>query len=220
MIEGSKDSHSQAIMCVSALDNRKNSISSLEERVAQVTHFLHDFTKARLEIASEIFDEITKRWEAQGSVVASRDFQISLDSHLQRAEITGKRLCVDAEMKKMEDLVKAVKEDTEFMKTVVEVVEDSFPAAKLQFLKASGISETLRDDQRHVAISVDSIQKWLKMKGPLLGGEMKDPGNEVANCHDFNCSSNTWNFFNFLCNCSCPTFCFAIDGCCCLDNSS
>ena len=132
----------------------------------QLTHFLHDFTKARLEIDSEIFDEITKRWEAQGSVVASRDFQISLESHQRRAEIIGKRLCVDAEMKKMDDLVKAVKEDTELMKTVVEVVEDSFSAPKLHLLEASGICETLRDDQRHVAISVDSIQKQLKMKGP------------------------------------------------------
>ena len=138
----------------------------MEERVAQLTHFLHDFTKARLEIDSEIFDEITKRWEAQGSVVASRDFQISLNSHQRRAEITGKRLCVDAQMKKMEDLVKAVKEDTELMKTVVEVVEDSLPAPKLHLLEASGICETLRDDQRHVAISVDSIQNHLKMKGP------------------------------------------------------
>ena len=165
-IEDSKDSHSQAIICVSAVDNRKNSIPSLEERVAQLTHFLHDFTKARLEIDSEIFDEITKRWEAQGSVFASRDFQISLNSHQRRAEITGKRLCVDAQMKKMEDLVKAVKEDTELMKTVVEVVEDSLPAPKLHLLEASGICETLRDDQRHVAISVDSIQNQLKMKGP------------------------------------------------------
>ena len=165
-IEDSKDSHSQAIICVSSVDNRKNSSPSLEERVAQLTHFLDDFKKAQLEIASEIFDEITKRWKAQGSVVASSDFQISLDCHQRRAEITGKRLCVDAEMKKMEDLVKAVKEDTELMKTVVEVVEDSFPAPKLQLLEASGICETLRDDQRHVAISVDSIQKQLKMKGP------------------------------------------------------
>ena len=165
-IEVSKDSHSQVIICVSAVDNRKNSSPSLEERVAQLTHFLHDFTKVRLEIDSEIFDEITKRWEAQGSVVASRDFQISLNSHQRRAEITGKRLCVDAQMKKMEDLVKAVKEDTELMKTVVEVVEDSFSAPKLHLLEASGICETLRDDQRHVAISVDSIQNHLKMKGP------------------------------------------------------
>ena len=166
-IEDSKDSHhSQAVIWVSAVDKRKNSSPSLEERVAQLTHFLHDFKKARLEIDSEIFDEITKRWEAQGSVVASRDFQISLDSHQRRAEIIGKRLCVDAEMKKMDDLVKAVKEDTEFMNTVVEVVEDSLPAPKLHLLEASGICETLRDDQRHVAISVDSIQKQLKMKGP------------------------------------------------------
>ncbi|KAK2554340.1 Protein mono-ADP-ribosyltransferase PARP14 [Acropora cervicornis] len=165
-IEDSKDSHSQAIICVSAVDNRKNSIPSLEERVAQLTHFLHDFTKAGLKIASEIFDEITKRWEAQGPLVASRDFQISLDSHQRRAEIIGKTLCVDAEMKKMDDLVKAVQEDTKLMKTVVEVVEDSFPAPKLHLLEASGICETLGDDQRHVAISVDSVQKRLKMKGP------------------------------------------------------
>lgn len=166
-IEDSKDSHhSQAIICVSAVDNRKNSSPSLEERVAEFTHFLHYFTKARLEIDSEVFDEVTKRWEAQGSVVASRDFQISLDSHQRRAEIIGKRLCVDAEIKKMDYLVKAVKEDTELMKTVVEVVEDSFPAPKLQLLEASGICKKLQDDQRHVAISVDSIQKQLKMKGP------------------------------------------------------
>ena len=165
-IEDSKDSQSQAIICVSSVDNRKNSSPSLEERVAQLTHFVHEFKKAQLEIASEIFDEITKRRKAQGSVVASSDFQILLDTHQRRAEITGKTLCVDAEMKKIEDLVKAVKEDTELMKTVVEVVEDSFPASKLQLLEASGICETLRDDQRHVAVSVDSIQKQLKMKGP------------------------------------------------------
>ena len=165
-IEDSKDSHSQRIIWVSSEDNRKNSSPSLEERVIQLTNFLHDFTKCQLEIALEIFDEITNRWKAQGSVVASTDFQISFDNHQRWAKITGKRLYVEAEMKKLEDLVRAVKEDTALMKTVVEVVEDSFPAFKLQLLEASGICETLRDDQRHVVISIDSIQKQLKMKGP------------------------------------------------------
>lgn len=165
-IEDSKDSHSQAIIWVSSADNRKKSSPLLEAKVEQLTHFLLDFTKSQLEIASEIFDEITKRWKAQGSVASSSDFQISFDYHQRRAEIAGKRLYVEAEMKKMEDLVKAVKDDTELMKTVVEVVEDSLPASKLQLLETSGICETLRRDQRHLAISVDSIQKQLKMKGP------------------------------------------------------
>ena len=165
-IEHSKDPHSQAIIWVSSEDNRKKSGPLLEERVEQLTHFLLDFRKSQLEIGSEIFDEITKRWKAQGSVAPSSDFQISFDNHQGRAEITGKKLYVEAEMKKMEDLVKAVKDDTELMKTVVEVVEDSFPASKLQLLEASGICETLQHDQRHIAISVDSIQKQLKMKGP------------------------------------------------------
>ena len=165
-IEDSKDSDGQAIICVSSVDNTKDSSPSLEERVSQLSQFLNDFTKSQLEIASEIFDEIAKRCKAQDSVVASSDFQISFDSHHRRAEVIGKRLCVDAEMKKMEDLVKSVIEDTELMKTIVEVVEDSFPAPKLQLLAASGICEKLQDDQRHVAISVDSIQKQLKMKGP------------------------------------------------------
>ena len=165
-IEHSKDPHSQAIIWVSSEDNRKKSSLSLKETVKQLNHFLHDFTKSHLEIASEIFDEITKRWKAQGSVPASSDFQILFDSHQWRAEITGKRSYVEVQMRKMEDLVKAVKDNTELMKTVVEVVEDSFPASKLQLLEASGICETLRHDQQHVAITVDNIQKQLKMKGP------------------------------------------------------
>ena len=165
-IEHSKDTHSQAIIWVSSEDNRKKSSPLLEETVTQLKHFLHDFTKSQLKIASEIFDEITKRWKAQGSVAASSDFQILFDSHQWRTEITGKRSYVEAEMRKMEDLVKAVKDNTELMKTVVEVVEDSFPASKLQLLEVSGICETLRHDQQHVAITVDSIQKQLKMKGP------------------------------------------------------
>ena len=164
-IEHSKDPHSQAIIWVSSEDNRKKSSPLLDE-TEQLKHFLYDFTKSHLDIASGIFDEITKRWKAQGSVPASSDFQILFDSHQWRAEITGKRSYVEVEMRKMEDLVKAVKDNTELMKTVVEVVEDSFPASKLQLLEASGICETLRHDQQHVAITVDNFQKQLKMKGP------------------------------------------------------
>ena len=171
-IEHSKDPHSQAIIWVSSEDNRKKSSPLLVETFKQLKHFLHDFTKSHLKIASEIFDEITKRWKAQGSVPASSDFQILFDSHQWRAEITGKRSHVEVEMRKMEDLVKAVKDNAELMKTVVEVVEDRFPASKLQLLEASGICETLRHDQQHEAITVDNFQKQLKMKGPhcLLQG--------------------------------------------------
>ncbi|XP_068678705.1 uncharacterized protein [Montipora foliosa] len=165
-IEHPNNPESPVIISISPADNRKDSNQSWDERVEDLKNFLENFQKSHLDIPSEIFDEIVKRWKADGSSDGSSDFLISFDKHRRLVQVTGKRLCVAAEMHKIEELTLAVKEDRELMKTVVEVVEDNIPESRLKLLEMSGICEKLRNDHQHLTISVDSTGQKLFLKGP------------------------------------------------------
>ena len=166
-IEDSKSLESKVIISISPADNRKDCNQSWDGRVQDLKNFLENFQKSQFDIPSEIFDEIVKRWKAHaGSIDGSSDFLISFDEHRRVVEVTGKRLCVHAQMQKMKALILAVKEDRELMKTVVEMVEDNIAESRLKLLEMSGICEKLRNDHQHLKISVNSTGQNLVLKGP------------------------------------------------------
>ncbi|XP_068692521.1 protein mono-ADP-ribosyltransferase PARP14-like isoform X2 [Montipora foliosa] len=165
-IEDPKNPQSPVIISISPADNKKDSNQSWDGRVEDLKNFLNNFQKSHLDIPSEIFDEIVKRRKEDGSSYGSSDFMISFDDHRRLVEVTGKRPCVDAEMHKIKELILAVKEDRELMKTVVEVVEDNIPESRLKLLEMSGICEKLQNDHQHLTILVDSIGQKLFLKGP------------------------------------------------------
>ena len=164
-IEVPKDPQAPIIV-VSSADKRNDSDQSWNERRAHLESFLQSFKKSQADIASEIFDEIAQRWKKQGSIDGSSDFLVSFDDHKRLVQIIGKTAHVDKELHKLQDLIHSVTEDTELMKTVVQVVEDNIPASKLKLLEMSGICERLRNDQLHLSIAVDSNGQKLDMKGP------------------------------------------------------
>ena len=128
--------------------------------------FLQSFQRSQLDIASEIFDEIEKRWGKCESTEESSDFLVSFDDHKRIVKIIGMTSHVEKEWGTMKELIQTVQQDTELMKTVVQVVEDDIPTSKLKLLEMSGICERLRDEHRHLNIAVDSNGQKLLLKGP------------------------------------------------------
>ena len=48
---------------------------------------------------------------------------------------------MDKEQQKLQDLIHEVKEDTELMRSVVQMVEDNIPRSRLTLLEMSGICD-------------------------------------------------------------------------------
>jgi len=66
-----------------------------------------------------------------------------IDNHGRLAQIIGRVAHVDKEQQKLQDLIQEVKEDTELMKSVVQVVEDNIPKFRLTLLEMPGICDRL-----------------------------------------------------------------------------
>ena len=164
-VELSKDLQA-SVMTVSPTDTKKDTDQLLEEKAGYLESFLQSFKKSQLNIASEIFDEIAQRWKKQSSVDGSCNFLVSFDDHRRLVQIIGRVAHVDKEQQKLQDLIQEVKEDTELMKSVVQVAEDNIPKSRLTLLEMSGICNRLRNDYRHLSIAVDSNGQKLSLKGP------------------------------------------------------
>ncbi|KAJ7374847.1 positive regulation of interleukin-4-mediated signaling pathway [Desmophyllum pertusum] len=145
---------------------QRDSDQSWKERAESLERFLYSFKKIEIGIASEIFDEIAQRWKKQSSVQGPADFLVSFDDHRRLAILIGKKVSVDQEERKLRELIHDVTEDTELMKSVVTVVETNIPKSRLILLEMSGLCEKLKNENRHLSISVDSDGQKLCLKGP------------------------------------------------------
>lgn len=161
------DSQTQMqIVALSPIDNKTTSVESWKEAVQCVENFLHSFKKSQLEIAAEIFDEIEQRWQKQSNTQGPIEFQILFDNHRRQVHVIGKEAYVDKENQTLQELIHGVTQNVNLMKSVVKVVEDGIPMSKLTLLEKSGICERLRDEYRHLNITIDSNGQKLCLEGP------------------------------------------------------
>jgi len=165
-VELSRDSQNSIITISPLGKGRRDSEQSWKEKTEILERFLHCFEKIEIPIDSEIFDEIAQRWQTYSSSREPANFVVSFDDHRRIALLVGKKACVDQERQKLQGLINEVKEDTELMKSVVQVTETNIPKPRLILLKMSGLCETLVHKHRHLSISVDSDGQKLSLNGP------------------------------------------------------
>ena len=142
LVELSRDSQSSTITISPSGKGKKDSDHSWEENTEILKRFLHNFKKDEISIDSEIFDEIAQRWQKYSPSQGTSDFVVSFDSHKRIALLVGKEEFVDQESKKLQGLIDQVKEDTELMKSVVEVTETNIPKSRLVLLEMSSSLES------------------------------------------------------------------------------
>lgn len=165
LVELSRDAQN-SIVSIFPSESKRDSDQSWKERAESLERFLHSFKKIQIPIASEIFDEIKQRWQNQSSIQGPASFLLSFDDHRRLALIVGKEAYVDQEEHKLKALINQVTEDTELMKSVVQVVETNIPKSRLILLEMSGLCERLRKENRHLSIAVDSEGQKLCLNGP------------------------------------------------------
>ena len=153
-----------SILIISPADSKGD--PSWEEGAESLKSFLFSFKKSEMPVPSEIFDEVSKRWKRQCSSQGTANFLLSFDNHRGRAVILGKKTLVEQEEEKLKELITEVKEDSELMKSVVEVVETNYSKSRLTLLEMSGLCNELANKYRHLSISVDSVGEKLCFKGP------------------------------------------------------
>ena len=166
LVELSMDSQSSIITISPSGKGKKDSDLSWNEKTEILERFLHNFKKDEIPIDSEIFDEIAQRWQKYSSSQGPPNFVVCFDNHKRIALLVGKKEFVNQESKKLQGLIDEVKEDTELMKSVVEVTETNIPKSRLVLLEMSGLCQTLAQEHRHLSISVDSVGQKLCLKGP------------------------------------------------------
>ncbi|RMX48337.1 hypothetical protein pdam_00011104 [Pocillopora damicornis] len=153
-----------SILIISPADSKCD--TSWEEGAESFKSFLFNFKKSEISVPSEIFDEVSKRWQLQCSSQGTANFLLSFDNHRGLAVILGKKTVVEQEEEKLKELMTEVKQDSELMKSVVEVVETNYSSSRLTLLEMSGLCNKLADEYRHLSINVDSVGEKLCFKGP------------------------------------------------------
>ena len=153
-----------SILIISPADSKCD--PSWEEGAESFKSFLFNFKKSEISVPSEIFDEVSKRWQLQCSSQGTANFLLSFDNHRRLAVLLGKKTVVEQEEEKLKELMTEVKEDSELMKSVVEVVETNYSKSRLTLLEMSGLCNKLADEYRHLSINVDSAVEKLCFKGP------------------------------------------------------
>ena len=166
LVELSTDSQNSIITISPSGKGKRDSEQSWKEKTEILERFLHSFEKIEIPIDSEIFDEIAKRWQNYSSSQGQANFVVSFDEHKRIALLVGKKACVDEEEQNLQELIHKVKENTELMKSVVEVTETNIPKSRLILLEMSGRCQTLESQHHHLSISVDSDGHKLCLKGP------------------------------------------------------
>ena len=151
------------ILNIFPVDNKCD--PSWEEEAERLKSFLFNFKKTEMSVPSEIFDEVSKRWQLQCSSQGTANFLLLFDNRRRQAIILGKKTLVEQEEEKLKELITKVTEDSELMKSVVEVVETNYTKSRLTLLEMSGLCNELAEKYRHLSINVDSVGEKLCFKG-------------------------------------------------------
>ena len=105
------------ILNISPVDNKCD--PSWEEGAESLKSFLFNFKKTEMYVPSEIFDEVSKRWQRQCSLQGTANFLLLFDNRRRQAIILGKKTLVEQEEEKLKELITKVTMDSELMKCVV-----------------------------------------------------------------------------------------------------
>lgn len=156
-----------SIATVSSSEKKKDSYHSWQEKTARLESFFQKFSKRSSPIIdSEIYDEVAERWEKQNSIQGHSNVQVSFDHNRRVALIVGESIYLEKEMTNLQELIDEIKEDTELMKSIVEVPYDGIPKSRLTLLQMSGICERLQSQHQHLSISFEKNGQRLCLKGP------------------------------------------------------
>ena len=168
LITLSEDSQSSTITIFPS-EKKNDSLQLWQERVGGLKTFFKRFKKTEINIAVELFDEITRRWQKErelNSAQGSCNLSVSFNTHGRYAQVIGREDNVDEEELRLRELIDAIQKDTELMKSIVEADETDIPKPRLALLKMSGIGEKLQNEHRHLTISFDLKGNRLLLKGP------------------------------------------------------
>ena len=155
-----------SIVTLSSSDKKEVSQQLWKERAKRLETFLQSFKKIEIPISHELFDEISDRWQKQRSTAEASGNQVYFLAHDRLAQIIGKDDTVSEEGQKLQDLILASEEDTELMKSIVNVVEDGIPRSKLKLLQLSDVCKRLQRTYQQLKISFDLDNEILYLDGP------------------------------------------------------
>ena len=150
------------IATVSSNAKKKVSYNSWQEKMARLESFLQGFVKKPIQIPSEIYDEVANRWEKQPSIL------VSFDDDRRLVHIIGKSKQVEKEANSLQELIHAIKEDTDLMKSITKVDIPGIPKSRLTLLLMSGICKKLESEHQHLRISFEENGERLCLEGPRI----------------------------------------------------
>lgn len=127
--------------------------------------FLLSFTKIEIPLSPELFDEVSERWQKERPRKESPTDDVIFSRHDLSVQIFGNGNRVEEDGQKLQDIILAVEEDRDLMKSKIEVIRDGIPRSRLRLLEMSGICQKLQSEQQ-LNISIDLDNETLCFNGP------------------------------------------------------
>ena len=156
----------KSFLIISPSDKRKVSQKLWQDRTGCLENFLLSFKKIEIPLSSDLFDEVSERWQEERPRKESPTDVINFSRHDLLVQIFGKEDRVDEDGRKLQDLIFAVEEDRELMKSKVKVIRDGIPKSRLRLLEMTSICQKLQSEQQHLNISIDLDNETLCLSGP------------------------------------------------------
>lgn len=156
----------KSFLIISPSDKSKVSQKLSQDRFGCLERFLLSFKKIEIPLSIDLFDEVSERWQKERPRTDSSTDIINFSRHELLVQIFGKKDRVDEDGRKLQDLIFAVEEDRELMKSKVKVIRDGIPKSRLRLLEMTGICQKLQSGQQHLNISIDLDNETLCLSGP------------------------------------------------------
>ena len=156
----------KSFLVVSPSDKRKTSEKLWQERTESLEKLLFSVKKLEIPLSPDVFDEVSERWQKERPRKETSTDVITFSRHDLLVQIFGKEDRVDEDGRKLQDLILAVEEDRNLMKSKVTVIRDGIPKTRLRLLEMTGICQKLQSEQQHLTISIDLDNETLCLNGP------------------------------------------------------